>query len=381
MCELRPQVINVASGDDRQKLSSPISNTSNGIRSEPFTVAPLLPPTPEDLYFNVAQDAWILSRHRDVLAALRCADLSQARPAKTSADLGTNPNREKCGFTVTTGRIHDEVVTALQDTQAFERQIEMNAWASALLEPLPKDRPVDLAAEFFRPWCLALAVALAGVDPAHTERLSQLVKYLSDSDQSPHELDVKYRAKEANEELDRYLVRPGASHTKSMFLGIAQTVPYFLASAWAALLQHPSQVKQLLKHPGWMLKAAEELLRYAGPVHTLFRRADRDMDIGGTEIKSGDRLILRLRSANRDPQQFADPDRLDFTRDIAGHLALSSGSHYCAGASLVRTMTVMATQAILARYAEPRLSKPVEWCCGTMLIWPSSLPVLLGSAV
>ncbi|HTU48601.1 MAG TPA: cytochrome P450 [Bryobacteraceae bacterium] len=348
-----------------------------GITPEPFGNDPLSPPAPQDLYFSEAHQAWILSRHRDVLAALRSTDLAQARRPKASADLSAKPDRETCCIAVANGWIHSEVVTALQATQTFERQTEMNAWASALLERFLKDRPVDLAAQFFGPWCLASAVALTAVDPAHTERLRQLVKYLSEGDRSPHELDVKYRAKEANKELDRYFVRPGGSHAKSMFLGIAQTLPYFLASAWSALLQHPSQVKQLQRHPGWMLKATEELLRYAGPVHTLFRRADRDTDTGGTKIKSGDRLILRLRSANRDPQQFPNPDRLDFTRDVAGHLALSAGPHYCVGASLVRTMTAMATQAILTRYAEPRLSNPVEWCCGTMLIWPSSLQVLL----
>jgi cytochrome P450 len=380
MCDPRAQSINVASGDDRRELSSSVSINPDGITPGLFAHTPLSPPAPEDLYFGEAQEAWVLSRHRDVLAALRSTHLAQARPPETSADFSAKPDREKCCSAVANGCIHSEVVPALQDSQTSERQIEMSARASALLESLLKDRPVDLAAQFFRPWCLASAVALTGVNPAHTERLGQLVKYLSESDRSPHELDVKHRAKEANKELDRYLVRPGASHAKSMFLGIAQTVPYFLASAWAALLQHPPQVKQLQKHPGWMLKATEELLRYAGPVHTLFRRADRDLDIGGTKIKSSDRLILRLRSANRDPQQFPDPDRLDFTRDVSGHLALSSGSHYCVGASLVRTMSAMATQAILTRYAEPRLSKPVEWCYGTMLIWPSSLPVLLGNA-
>lgn len=92
----------------------------------------------------------------------------------------------------------------------------MHACASALLESLFKDRPVDLAAQFFRPWCLASAVALTGADPAHTERLRQLVEYLSESDRSPGELDVKYRAKEANKELDRYLVQPGASHVGTL---------------------------------------------------------------------------------------------------------------------------------------------------------------------
>jgi cytochrome P450 len=168
---------------------------------------------------------------------------------------------------------------------------------------------------------------------------------------------------------------------KSLFLGIAQTVPAFLASAWVALLQHPSEWRILQTHSDWIPKATEECLRYAGPVHSLFRQADRETSICGTKITTGDRLTLRLASANRDPQQFAEPDRLDIRRGAAGHLALSSGFHYCVGASLVRMMTATATQSILARYSQPKLSHPFEWSCGTMLIWPSSLPVLLGRVV
>lgn len=351
------------------------------MRIEPSSYAALSPLAPEDLYFSAGQQAWILSRHRDVLAALRSTGLSQARPPKATPDPSVKPDREKSCFAEANGWIHSEVFTALVKSQASRRQVEINALASALLERLPRDRPVDLVPEFIRPWCLASAIALTGVDPAHTERLAQLVKYLSESDAAPSEINVKSRAKEANKELDCFFLWPSAPHAKSMFLGIAQTVPYFLASAWAALLQHPSEAKQLQKCPSWIMKATEELLRYAGPVHALFRRANRDMDINGTKIKCGDGLILRLRSANRDPQQFPEPDRLDFTRDVAGHLALSSGTHYCVGASLVRMMTTMATQALLARYSEPRLSNPVEWCCGIMLIWPSSIPVMLGPSL
>ena len=209
--------------------------------------------------------------------------------------------------------------------------------------------------------------------------LADLVSQLSESDAAPHDTTLESRAKQANQELDRFFQRRDTSSHKSMFLGIAQTVPAFLASAWAALLQHPTQWKKLHAHPRWTPRATEELLRYAGPVHTLFRQANKEMDICGAKISSGDRLILRLASANRDPQQFADPDRLDITRNVAGHLALSAGSHYCVGASLVRVITATATEAILGLYSAPKLSRAVEWSSGTMLIWPSSLPVLLGN--
>jgi cytochrome P450 len=338
---------------------------------------PLSPPAPQNIYFNEEQEVWIVSRHRDVLAALRSADLSQARPPKPAVEPRAKPNREKSCFAVANGWLHSEIFTVLLNANTSKRQIEIKGLASALLQCLLGDRQVDFVADFIRPWCLASAVALTDINPDHTERLAQLVRYLSESDAAPHNVTLRSRAKEANKELDHFFLAPRASYGKSMFLGIAQTMPYFLASAWAALLQHSSEWNTLSAHPDWIPRATEEFLRYAGPVHSVFRQADRETSVSSTGIAAGDRLILRLGSANRDPEQFAKPDVLDIRRGAAGHLALSSGSHYCVGASLVRMMTATATQAILARYLEPEFTKAVEWSEGTMLIWPSSLPVLL----
>ncbi len=350
------------------------------MRIEPLANSPLSAPSPQDLYFSEGQEAWILSRHRDVLAALRSTDLVQARPPKT-ADPSVKPEPEKSCFAVANGWTHSDIFTALLNSQISKRQMEIKRLASALLQPLLRDRPVDVAAQFIRPWCLASAIALTSIDPAHTERLAQLVRYLSESDAAPHDVKIKSRAKQANKDLDCFFLWPRASHGKSMFLGIAQTVPYFLASAWAALLQYPSEWNTLRANPDWIPKATEEFLRFAGPVHSVFRQAERETSISGTRIAAGDRLILRLASANRDPEQFTEPNVLDIKRVAAGHLALSSGPHYCVGASIVRMMTATATQVILARYPKAELSSPVEWSWGTMLAWPSSLPVLLGSAV
>jgi cytochrome P450 len=281
---------------------------------------------------------------------------------------------------VANGWIHSDTFTAVLNSHISRRQVEISNLAWALLEPLLRDRPVDLVAQFIRPWCLASAVAIADLDPVHTKCLAYLVRCLSESDAAPHDVNIKSRAKEASKELDSFFLWPSPSYGKSMFLGVAQTVPYFLASAWAALLEHASEWRTLSAHPDCIPRATEELLRYAGPVHSVFRRADRETGICGTKIATGDRLILRLASANRDPEQFSEPDVLDINRGAAGHLALSSGSHYCVGAPLVRMMTAIATRAILARYSEPELTNPVEWSCGTMLIWPSRLPVLLGDA-
>lgn len=332
---------------------------------------PLAPAAPEELYFNEKQNAWILSHHRDVLDALRSADLSQAGPRGSVGDSSLKTPREK---------MDPAVFSALLSYHSSKLQNEITDMASGLLESLPSARPVDLVSQFIRPWCLASAIELTGVDPVHSSRLASLLSALYKSDAAPHDSKLKVVAKEANQELNRFFSGPTSSYQKSLFLGVAQTAAIFLASAWVALLEHLSEWTLLQTHPHWLPKATEELLRYAGPVHSLFRRVERDTNICGIGMVAGARLILRLASANWDPQQFADPRRLNIARGATGHLALSSGTHYCVGASLVRTMTGIATGALLNRCLEPELTSPVNWCDGTMLIWPSSLPALLGAA-
>ncbi len=333
---------------------------------EALTNLPLSPPAPGAAYFSEESSAWILSRHRDVLAALRSSDLSQARPPqKTGSDLNA---KSDCPTIYPS--------PALANSYVSNWRSKIDSSAAVLLRQLGTRQPVDLVGRFILPWCLASAITLLDIDAGHCRRLAELVSHLSASDAAPQDPILKSRAKQANNELDRFFQSRDTPSTKSRFLGVAQTVPAFLASAWAALLYHPDQWRRLHAHPGWMPNAVEELLRYAGPVHSLFRHTDKETDIGGTKVRSGERMILRLGSANRDPEQFPEPDRLDITRRVAGHLALSAGPHSCVGASLVRVTTAVATKALLDRYSALELSGPVEWSCGTMLIWPSCLPVL-----
>jgi Cytochrome P450 len=340
------------------------------ITTEPLTNSPLSPPPPGEIYFNEREQAWILSRHRHVHAALRSADLSQTGPPGTNAGSGAKPTPEK---------LQPEVFNALLNVSKWQREISGSALT--LLQTFSGRQTVDLFAQYIRPWCLASAIALTGLNPLDSQSLTDLVSDLFASDAAPQDATLKCRANEANRALDGFFSRPRSRYAKSMFLGVAQTVPAFLASAWAALLQFPSEWKTLNAHPDCVPAATEELLRYAGPVHSLFRQADRDTTICGTRIPAGDRLILRLASANRDPLRFARPEILDIKRGAAGHLALSSGSHYCLGASATRAMTTTGTQAVTSRYPELALFAPVVWSCGTMLIWPTSLPVALGRTV
>ena len=105
-----------------------------------------------------------------------------------------------------------------------------------------------------------------------------------------------------------------------------------------------------------MSGAIEEMLRYDSPVQRTSRVVVEDVEVNGRFFHQGQRVNMLIGAANRDPEQFADPDRLDVTRKNASqHLSFAAGIHYCVGAPLARLEAQLAIAALLRRYAQLRL--------------------------
>ncbi|SDK28788.1 cytochrome P450 family protein [Nonomuraea jiangxiensis] len=130
-----------------------------------------------------------------------------------------------------------------------------------------------------------------------------------------------------------------------------QTPTHLIANAVAALLEHPEQLATLRDDPDLMPRAVEELVRWAGPgLLTIPRFPSEDVEIGGVIIPKGEPVTAAIAAANRDPRVFADPDRLDLSREPAGHLGFAHGPHFCVGASLARVETGIALGTLLRRF-------------------------------
>jgi cytochrome P450 len=134
-----------------------------------------------------------------------------------------------------------------------------------------------------------------------------------------------------------------------------ETTTNLLANGLLACMRHRDQWDLLRQQPALVRSAAEELLRYDGPVKATFRWAKRHVDLGGKTIRAGDRMLLILAAANRDPAKYADPDRLDFTRSPNPHVALGQGIHVCLGAPLARLEAQEAFLALSQRLPSLRL--------------------------
>ena len=120
-----------------------------------------------------------------------------------------------------------------------------------------------------------------------------------------------------------------------------ETTVHLIANGIAALLTEP-RLAELVRaepdpHTATMAALVEELLRRDGPMLTAIRRFPlEDLRIGETTVPAGETVLLALASANRDPEQLADPDEIDVARKNAGHLGFGHGPHYCLGAPLAR---------------------------------------------
>jgi cytochrome P450 len=302
----------------------------------------LSPPPPQPAHLDPARGAWILSRHADVLSALHDPALRQEQ----------NKGR---------------VLSAVPLASVAEWQTVADRMAGEIIAALPENRRIDLLRDVLRPWTREIAILALRDTP---KRKRSLLRIIRDRDASSGRLTAKLAR--ARFELF-FRKRPG---DKSAFIGISETLPAFLANAWLALLRHPAEFARLRAQPELMPAAIEELLRYAGLVHSLARRAAADTCLAGVRIAAGDRVILKLASANRDPQQFSDPDCLDLTRRAPGHLALGHGEHSCMGAMLLRSASAAVTRAFVERFANAELEGPIDWRWGDTLVSPAALPVI-----
>jgi cytochrome P450 len=156
-----------------------------------------------------------------------------------------------------------------------------------------------------------------------------------------------------------------------------ETVTNLLGIGLYELLRRPAEWQALVADPALIPNAVEELLRFVTPTQWLPRFAIADVEIGGVTVASGTTVVPLVGAANRDPEVFADPDRLDVRRPEADrHLALGFGFHYCLGASLARLEARTALRALAERFPALELAEDrPEWTGNAMLRRLTRVPV------
>jgi cytochrome P450 len=141
-----------------------------------------------------------------------------------------------------------------------------------------------------------------------------------------------------------------------------ETTTNLIGNSVIALLRHPQERRRLQDNPSLIRTAVEELLRFDSPVQVTDRVAKEDVEVDGHPVRKGELVGLILGAANRDPQQFPEPDKLSLGREDNAHIAFGHSVHFCLGAQLARVEAQVAISSLLKTFPDLRGPLgPVEW--------------------
>jgi cytochrome P450 len=140
-----------------------------------------------------------------------------------------------------------------------------------------------------------------------------------------------------------------------------ETTRHTITHGLLALLEFPDEMERLRADASLGRTATEEMLRWATPVHHFRRTAAVDTELGGTQIKAGDKVTTWFVSGNRDEAVFEQADRFDVGRTPNRHMAFGPGGiHHCMGAHLAKMEIQIAFEELLSRSASIELTGPPE---------------------
>ncbi len=134
-----------------------------------------------------------------------------------------------------------------------------------------------------------------------------------------------------------------------LFMAGHETTVNLIGNALVALFNHPEELAKLKAQPSLMPQAVEEFLRFDSSVQQLPRVAQEDVEIAGQSILAGEMVVCLLGSANRDPDVYEEPDRLDVSRPFVRSKSFGGGIHFCLGAQLARIETEIALGILFRR--------------------------------
>ncbi len=190
--------------------------------------------------------------------------------------------------------------------------------------------------------------------------------------------DLTTELVKAEEAGDRLTTEELRANIGLLFGAGHETTTNLIGNGLLALHRQPDQWERLKADPSLIANSIEELLRFDSSVQLTGRVTNADVDIGGTTIPAGESVIMLLGAANRDPAQYADPDRLDVGRQNVRPMSFGGGIHHCLGAQLARLEGELVFAALAERMPTlelPEKDKP-EWKRSFTLRGLSKLPAI-----
>ena len=397
---------------------------------DPMLFDPLqdgVPPDPYPLYDRLRREdpvhrsstgRWLLTRYEDCSSVLRHPAMSTAqRQASGDSDeaqllaaylsnlmLFNDPPDHTRLRGLVNKAFTPPVIERLRPriTELVDELLDVAAEAGRIdvIAELGRPLPVTVIAEMlgvpaedqgtFRGWSEALAHtvdpdmdadAAAGAAVAGLEFMAYFTAMAEERRQHPQD-DLLSGLAAAEEEGDRLTADELVTNCILLLIAGHETTTNLIGNGVLSLLRNPDELARLRDDPSLVGPAVEELLRYESPSQHTARLAPEDVVLGGQAIRRRQAVIAVMAAGNRDPERFADPDRLDLTRPDNRHLAFGWAAHFCFGAPLARVEGQIAFATLLRRLPELRLEPgPLVWRQNLGLRGLTALPVAFAPPV
>ncbi|MGE0825070.1 MAG: cytochrome P450 [Candidatus Binatia bacterium] len=359
----------------------------------------------DPVHWNEKWGGWILTRYDDVqssfqdkrLSADRMSPFMRSLPKEQAEELQPSFQIFSKWMVFTDPPVHTRlrmlVNKAFTPRRVEELRPRIQEIVDELLDSIEKQGQVELIRDFAYILPVTVIAEMLGVPPRDREQIKtwsdEVTLFIFGAIGVP---DRRERAQQALLELANYLRGVIAERraqprndlisallaaqeqddtlsedeivgtcTLALFGG-HETTTNLISSSTLALLRNPDQRRRLAENPSLIASAVEEFLRYDGPSKSMVRLALEDFDLRGKTIKKGQRLLLVQSAANRDPERFPEPDRLDIARQPNPHVAFGYGIHFCLGAPLARLEAQITLSSLFRRFPHLRLtSEQLEW--------------------
>ena len=359
--------------------------------------------------------SWGVTRYADVLRVLRDFSADRSPPPEKLTEMGLSALNPIAKVMVKQmlfldppahTRIRSLAAAAFTPSRVEALRSHIRDIVTTLLDQVTQSGRMDLIADFAEPLPCIVTAEMLGVPVADHRQLKfwsqDFAEMLGNFQHNP---DRVPRILKSTEEMTAYFrshmradtLRPDGLVRSLMdaeiqgdrltedeviansivtMVGGQETTTNLIGCGLLSLLRNPEQLARLRARPELMTSAVEELLRYESPSQHTARLAPEDTEIGGKPIRKRQAVMAVMAAANRDPERFPDPDRLDITRQDNRHLAFGWGGHFCFGAPLARMESQIAFTELIRRFPTWTLEPgPLVWRTNLGLRGLTALPL------
>jgi cytochrome P450 len=376
----------------------------------------------DPVHWSELLEGWVLTRHDDVVALLRDPTISvELDNARATGVIAMQRARQ-----ARTGRTSDTLVLRDDPDHNRLRKLLQRPFGPRPVEALramiaervdgamaglaPRGE-MDVVGDFAYPLPVAVFNEMLGLPDEDAPRVRQWIQAVArmldpviDDDEHARcqalmnemydhlddVIEVKRAAPaddvltalvQAEEDGDRLTRDELVAQVVTLYVAGHEPTMSLIGNGLLALLRQPEQLALLRSQPDLLPNAVNELLRFDGPNQFVRRIAVQPTVIGGRPVAAGDVIYAAVGAANRDPERWAEPDRVQVDRpDAAHHVQFGSGVHHCLGSHLARLQAEVALGALVFRLEDVALAGEPVWSERMVIRGLQSLPVTYRAA-